>query len=101
MIERHVYIKLTDEHATDAGRAEVVARTLEMFPRIDGVVGVASGKAVGDDLSKWDVCIAVQFERIEDVEPYRTHPVHLEYIEFLRPRMDCLKAWNFEVERPG
>ena len=33
-----------------------------------------------------------------DIEPYRVHPDHRAYVdEFLKPRMEIIKAWNFEV----
>ena len=34
---------------------------------------------------------------LEDVDPYREHPVHRSYVDdFLKPRLAVLKAWNFE-----
>lgn len=98
MIERYVYIKLTDEHATEEGRSAVAAKTLELIPQIPGVVGTTVGTpASAEDLKKWDVSITVRFNELADVEPYRVHPTHVEYLDYLEPRAECKKAWNFRV----
>ncbi|RMH36529.1 MAG: Dabb family protein [Deltaproteobacteria bacterium] len=99
MIERYVFIKLSDAHATDAGRAEVIAKTRDALAAIPGVQGVTVG-APADEASRasWDVSIAVRFARLEDVATYRDHPAHRAYVdEFLAPRAEVIKAWNFEV----
>lgn len=98
MIERYVYIKLNDDNATDEGRAAVAAKTLEMIPKIPGVVGTTVGTpATAEDLKKWDVSITVRFGSLDDVEPYRVHPTHVEYLDYLEPLAECKKAWNFSV----
>jgi len=97
-IERHVYIKLNADHATDRGRTEVVerTRTLATIPGVRNCeVGVA---ADANALTAWDVTIRLTFDSIDAVEPYRDHPVHRSYLEeFLKPRLSVLKAWNFDM----
>ena len=99
MIERHVLVKLTDDYASDAGRAEVLAETQAKLSAIPGVIGLSLGTPADEAAKKaWDVSIIVRFAKIEDVESYRDDPGHRTYVDsFLRPRIVSLKAWNFEV----
>ena len=101
MIERYVFLKLKDAHSTSAGRREVIEHTREALPKIPGVRGVAVGEpADGHAVASWDVSIVVRFDKIEDVEPYRVHPDHRAYVdEFLKPRLEVIKAWNFDVRQ--
>ena len=98
MIERHVYVKLNDEHATDESRAQAVERSRELAS-IPGVLSVSVGTPADlSSLAAWDFCIRLEFESIEAVEAYRIHPDHQRYLEeFLDPRTTVKKAWNFEV----
>ena len=97
-IERHVYIKLNPDDATDKGRTEVVERTRSLAT-IPGVRNVEVGvPADPSSLAAWDVCIRLQFDSLDAVEPYREHSVHRSYVDdFLKPRLAVLKAWNFEI----
>lgn len=98
MIERHVYVKLESEHATAEGRQAIVERTQELAS-IPGVVSVRVGLPADDaSLAAWDACLVITFESIDAVEPYRVHPIHQAYLDdFLNPRAEVKKAWNFEV----
>ena len=99
MVERYVFIKLKDAQSTPQGRREVVEHTREALPAIPGVASVVVGEpADGAAVASWDVSIAVRFDSIEDIEPYRAHPEHRRYVdEFLKPRMEVIKGWNFEI----
>ena len=99
MIERIVLIKLVDAHATPDGRAEVVRRTRDALPGLPGVRAVTVGIPTDEEReSRWDICIRVRFTDIEDVEPYLLNPDHRAYVDdFLKPRMEVIKAWNFRV----
>jgi len=67
---------------------------------LPGVVAVAVGTPCGDrSATGWDLSIAVRFAAEADIEPYRVHPDHRAYVdEFLKPRMEKIKAWNFELK---
>ena len=96
-VTRIVLVKLSDDHATAAGRAAFVARTRAVFDALPLIVGYDLD--VGADettLRQWDVCLRVHFARAEDVEPYRVHPAHVAYVrEVLEPVSVVKKAWNF------
>lgn len=98
MIERIVLVKLNDEHATPAGRAEVADRTREVLRAIDGPTSITVGLPAEEKSARsWDLSIIAHFERVDQIAPYLAHPDHRSYVdEFLAPRMSCIKAWNFE-----
>jgi hypothetical protein len=98
MVERYVFLRLKKEHAGERDKVMHEARrALEQIPRVLGfVVG-----APADDHARaaWDISIRVRFETIWDVDAYRVHPAHRRFVdEFLAPRLDVVKAWNFVVE---
>jgi len=97
MIERHHYFKLKAEHSHPEGRDEVVRRTLEVLPKVPGVTGVAAGVPADAEAERsWDVFVTVRFASLADVEGYRAHPMHREFVDgFLSPRVDVKKVWNF------
>lgn len=99
MVQRYVFIKLDDAHATDTGRSEVAARARETLARVDGVTAVTVGVPADEPAVKsWDVGIVLRFANLDDVERYRENPDHRAFVdEFLRPRMAVIKAWNFTV----
>lgn len=99
MIERIVLIKLNQEHAHDAGRAEVAARSREVLSALPDVIEVAVGvPADAPSLKSWDLSLTLRFESLEAVEAYRVHPAHRAYVdEFLKPRLLLIKAWNFDI----
>jgi len=43
MIERYVFVKLKNAHATPAGKAELVEETKAKLPGLPGVLGVTIG----------------------------------------------------------
>ena len=99
MIERYVFIKLNDEHATAGGRDEVAAMAERVLPRLPGVVSVriatpADAHAAG----AWDLSLAVDFATVADADAYRAHPDHRRFVdEFLAPRLAVIKAWNMAL----
>jgi hypothetical protein len=99
MIDRYVFVKLTDAHASATGRAEIAAHTRAALAGVPGVERLTVGTPADEAAVKsWDLSIVVRFRRLEDVEPYQRHPDHRRYVdEYLAPRMQVIKAWNFEV----
>ena len=46
----------------------------------------------------WDLSLIVRFDALTDVKRYLADPAHIAYYEgFLEPRLQVIKAWNFEV----
>jgi hypothetical protein len=97
MIERIVLIKVKDEYCTDAAREETAAHTLAALEGLPGLgsvhVGVPADEASG---KSWDLSIVLHFDSLRAAEQFRTNPEHRSYVDdYLRPRMEVIKAWNF------
>lgn len=97
MIDRFVLIRLKSEYASE--REAIAAHTAETLRDLPGVVRVTVGTPADEHAAAgWDLSIVVRFGALADVEPYRVHPAHRRYVdEYLRPRMQVIKAWNFET----
>ncbi|MDD9934949.1 MAG: Dabb family protein [Myxococcales bacterium] len=98
MVERHVYVKFKSDYANPASREEAAVRS-RALSEIPGVTSVRVGiPADESSLAAWDMCIALTFDSLDAVEPYRVHPDHQAFLDdFLNPRAEVKKAWNFEV----
>ncbi len=103
MIERHHYLKLKSEYAHATARDEIVRRALEVLPAVPGVVAVSAGTPADVDAERsWDVFITVRFDALAHVDSYRADPHHRRFVdEFLSPRVEVKKAWNFEARTVG
>jgi hypothetical protein len=99
MIERIVLLKLKDEFANPAYRAEMATYSTKLLRSLPGVTDANVGVPADDaSAASWDLRLAIRFARYEDVEPYRVHPRHVAFVqEYLRPHITFRKAWNFEV----
>ncbi len=96
-IQRHVYLKFTEEFENDEDVAEVVHQTPAMLSGVPQIKRLHIGHPA-DEGSKtaWDLVLIVEFDSVDDIEPYRVHPEHVEYYQgFLKPRLEVIKAWNF------
>jgi hypothetical protein len=98
VIERHVFLRLKPEHATEQGRNEVRARAAALA-HVPGVIALTIGlPADAGARGAWDLSLTARFDSLAAVERYVEHPAHTAYFEtFLAPRLAVLKAWNFEV----
>jgi hypothetical protein len=97
MIERIVLIKVKAEYCTDAAREEIAAHSLAALEGLPGVGHVHVGVPADEASEKsWDLSIVIHFDSLRAVEQFRTNPEHRRYVdEYLRPRMEVIKAWNF------
>lgn len=99
MIDRYVFVKLTEAHAEPAARAEIADHTRRVLAAIPGIIRVTVGTPADEAAVKsWDLSIVVRLRDLDDVEAYRVHPEHRVFVDdYLAPRMQVIKAWNFEV----
>ncbi len=97
MIIRTVLVKLKDEWSTPEGRSAVAQYSQEALAAIPGVVGARSLLPADDaSTANWDVLLEVHFQHLDDVEPYRVHPLHIAFLDdYLNPRAEVKKAWNW------
>lgn len=99
-VERYVFIKLLDEHATAEARAEICAEAERAIRAVPGVLALRVGTPADHHArSAWDLSLAVSFASLEDVERYRDHPEHRRFVdEVVKPRLAVIKAWNMELQ---
>lgn len=103
MIERIHLLKLKAEDATPRGRREIIDRALAVLPAVPGVLGVSAGAPADAESEKsWDIVIVVRFRSVQDIDAYRVHPEHRRFVdEFLAPRTEMKKGWNFDCLETG
>ncbi len=103
MVERYAFIKLTDEYATETGRAEVASEAERALTEIPGVAELRVGVPADDHArAAWDLSLALRFASASDAEAYRQHPRHREFVDaFLAPRLAVIKAWNMALREPS
>lgn len=98
-VERYVFMKFHDEWSTPEGRAEVVAKTREVFAKIPQVVEFSAGSPA-DEVAEaaWDLSIRVRFASYDDYPGYQSDPIHRDYVDnYMKPKVVVAKAWNMNV----
>jgi len=103
VVERYVFLKLVDEHATPEGRAAVRTEVERVFPGIPGVRAVRVGvPADAPALAAWDIVLIIGFDRLDAIPGYLESPPHRAFVdEFLAGRVAARKAWNFDLSTSG
>jgi len=98
MIERIVLLQLAEELRTDRDRREVASHSRDVLAGLPGVEEVDVAVAADDPTrERWDLVLRVRFASADDIEVYRVDPDHRRYVdEYLRPRLSCIEAYNFE-----
>lgn len=98
MIQRHVYLRLAHTHSGANSVSEVAQRSRKLA-EIPEVKRVQIGMPVDDvSCTAWELCLILDFDSMADIEAYIEHPLHRAYVdEYLKPRLQVIKAWNFEV----
>jgi antibiotic biosynthesis monooxygenase (ABM) superfamily enzyme len=99
MIERIVLFKLQDEHGRGAPREALAEQGKKALSALPGVRDVRVAIPTDAESSRsWDLGFFLRFDSMEDVEAYRVHPDHRAFVdELMKPRMQVVKAWNFET----
>lgn len=97
MIDRFVFVRLKEEFVAE--RDDIAEYSAKVLAALPGVRSVAVGLPADDHATAaWDLSITVRFASIDEVESYRVHPDHRRYVdEYLAPRMQVIKAWNFAI----
>lgn len=99
MIQRVVLIKLKPRYATPDAMDAIIEKTRDVLPRAHGVRALEiSLPADSWTRRSWDLCLFIRFDSIDDVETYRTDPVHRAYADaFLGPLRTKIHVHNFEL----
>ena len=74
---------------------EATLKALRAIPQVRAVsVGVPADEHA---LSAWDLSLVVNLESLADVQPYMDDAGHQRFtLEYLRPKVEVVKHWNFE-----
>ena len=96
-VERHVYLKFADEFSSDDAIAEVIERTPVMLAPVPQVLRLRVGRPVDErSAAAWDLVLVIELTSADEVDEYREHPAHRSYyLDYLKPRLGVIKAWNF------
>jgi len=99
MIERIVLLKLKEEFGCGEPREALAEQGRAVLA---GLPGVREARVAiptdAESARSWDLGFFLRFDSMEDVEAYRVHPDHRALVDdVLKPRMQVVKAWNFET----
>jgi hypothetical protein len=99
VIQRIVLIKLKPQYRSDAARRQIRDKTREVLPAAYGVRALSiTEPSDAQTRRQWDLCLLLRFDTPDDVETYRTDPVHRQYADvFLKPLREKIYVYNFEI----
>jgi hypothetical protein len=99
MIQRVVLVRLEESFRTDESRAQIAEHTREVLGGIELVRSLHVGVPADPRTRReWDLAIVLQLESLEAVEEYRDERTHRAYVDvYLKPMMEKIRAWNFEL----
>lgn len=78
---------------------ETVDLLNSMRGKVPGLVSLNAGMDVVRSPRSCDICLSTVFKTREDLEVYRTHPVHLPVQAHMHAVMEKSQSADFEIER--
>jgi len=69
---------------------------LGMEGRIDSLRAIEAGVDVLRSERSWDLALITRFDDLAGLKAYAVHPVHLEVLEFIRPRAKGVVTVDFQ-----
>ena len=78
---------------------ETVDLLNSMRGKVPGLVSLNAGADVVRSARSCDICLSTVFETREDLEVYRTHPVHLPVQAHMHEVMEKSQSADFEIDR--
>jgi hypothetical protein len=97
VIERIVLLKLKPDFVAEV--SAICARTEEALTGLPQVRAITASPAAEERTAgAWDLCIRLRFDSLNDVAAYLPDPAHRLLVdEYLLPRVEKLKAFNFAL----
>ena len=95
MIKHIVLFKLDNKEKQI--KEEILKRLLNMNGKIEGLLNIEAGIDFLNSERSYDIALICNFLDITSFEKYKTHPVHVPVIDFMRPYVEKSKAVDFEV----
>ena len=102
MIQRVVAIKLKSTYSSDDDRETVARHSRQVLGEISEVLHLDVATPADDRCrSSWDLLLLIRFDNLDAVERYRADRRHRAYVDvFLKPMLEVIKVWNFELVGP-
>ena len=97
MIDRMVFVRLKEEYRSEEKCAEIASHSEHTLRTVPQVRSIRVSTALDDKTRQdWDLLLAIRLEAAEDLEPFRSDPIHREYVDvYLKPKVAQIKGWNF------
>jgi hypothetical protein len=93
MIERHVYVKLTDASAAPA----LADRAVSALAALPGVREVRAALPADAGARVWDLALTLRFDTLADADAAVADPHHDAFFAAVDALAQVRKAWNFRV----
>ncbi len=94
MIKHIVFFKLFDRSTENQKR--VRDRILEMRGRIPALKHLEAGHDIMRSERAYDVALVAHFASRDDLQLYIDHPVHQEFVQFIRPLRESTISVDYE-----
>lgn len=95
MIRHIVMYKLKD--ATEQNKIELRDKFLSMQGKIEVLKSIKSGIDFLGSERSFDVVLECEFDSREDMETYRSHPVHLPVMSYVKSVVEQSKSVDYEI----
>lgn len=83
MLTHVVLFNLTDRNDAD----EMLARLRDLPSQIPSLISMRCGKNSLSKPNSWDIAITTEHSDAVGLKEYSEHPIHLELLEWLNPRI--------------
>jgi hypothetical protein len=99
MVERYLFVKLSPEHSSEAGRRRAAQEAL-LLASGTGLAGLRVGlPADAAAVAAWDLSVALRFESLDAAERFIAGPAYDAFTDaFLGEHGRVVKAWTFEIQ---
>lgn len=100
MIHHIVMFKLSETHPAELKEQNKreMKRRLESLPeKIDVIRSMQVGINVKESERAFDVVLVSTFDNLEDLETYRVHPVHQEFVAYAAQIREKAASVDYEV----
>lgn len=92
MITHVVLFRLNDPDDADEARRRINA----LRGRIPQIRSLSAGVDAGRDDSRWQVALVSTHDDWDALEAYGRHPAHVEFLDWMRPRVAERAAVDFD-----
>lgn len=98
-IDRYTFVRLSGDHATDAGRAAALAAIRDGLRTVPGLLRLTTGTPADDSAARWDLAVVARFASLAALQAALASPAWAAVIdEWLPTRAVVIKSWSFAVD---